>query len=79
MNATQGDPTLSDSLVLTRLRPSTMRRGVVRAYGRRTEAARQRREHDDAIAIDPRFASEHRMQVARSIDLGRGGCPYCGD
>jgi hypothetical protein len=56
-----------------------MRRGVARAYSRRTEEARQRREHDDAIAVDPRFAAEHRIQVGRSIDLGRGGCPYCRD
>ena len=56
-----------------------MRRGVVRAYRNRSEVTRQRREHDDAIALDPRFATEHRMQVARSIDIGRGGCPYCSE
>ena len=56
-----------------------MRRGVVRAYRTRSEANRQRREHDDAISLDPRFAAEHRMQVARSIDIGRGGCPYCSE
>jgi hypothetical protein len=56
-----------------------MRRGVVRAYRRQAERSRQRREHDDAIASDPRFALEHRLQVARSIEIGRGGCPYCGD
>jgi hypothetical protein len=56
-----------------------MRRGVVRAYRHHAEVSRQRREHDDAIANDPRFASEHRIQIARSIEIGRGGCPYCGD
>jgi hypothetical protein len=70
---------MSDTTVAARLRPSAMRRGMVRAYRERADASRQRREHDDAIAIDPRFASEHRLQVARSIDIGRGGCPYCGD
>ena len=69
---------MSDSLVPARLRPSAVRRGVVRAYRQHVEQARQRREHDDAIAHDPRFALEHRLQVARSIDAGRGGCPYCG-
>jgi len=56
-----------------------MRRGVVRAYREQTEKSRQRREHDFAIAQDHRFALEHRVQVARSIEDGRGGCPYCGD
>ncbi len=70
---------MSDTNVATRLRPSSMRRGVIRAYRQHSETSRQRREHDDAIAVDPRFASEHRLQVARSIDLGRGGCPYCSE
>jgi len=56
-----------------------MRRGVVRAYRQHAEVSRQRREHDAAIAADPRFASEHRHQIARSLEIGRGGCPYCGD
>jgi hypothetical protein len=56
-----------------------MRRGVIRAYRNHSVETRHRREHDDALALDPRFASEHRTQVARSIDIGRGGCPYCGD
>jgi hypothetical protein len=70
---------MSETTVAARLRPSAMRRGMVRAYREHADASRQRREHDDAIALDPRFASEHRLQVARSIDSGRGGCPYCGD
>ena len=70
---------MSDTIVPTRLRPSTMRRGVIRAYRQHSEHSRQRREHDDAMALDPRFAQEHRLQVAHSIDGGRGGCPYCGD
>ena len=70
---------MSDSIVPTRLRPSAMRRGVVRAYRQHAETSRQRREHDDAIAQDPRFANEHYLQVARSVDSGRGGCPYCGE
>jgi hypothetical protein len=54
-----------------------MRRGVMRAYRQHSEAVRKRRQHDDAIAHDPHFAIEHRVQVANSIDSGRGGCPYC--
>ena len=50
---------------------------MIRAYRQHAELSRQRREHDDAIAHDPRFANEHRLQVARSIEIGRGGCPYC--
>jgi len=68
---------MPDSTVPARLRPSAMRRGVVRAYRQHSEAVRKRREHDDAIAHDPHFAIEHRVQVANSIDSGRGGCPYC--
>jgi hypothetical protein len=52
---------------------------MIRAYRRHAETIRQRREHDDAIAHDPRFANEHRLQVARSIEIGRGGCPYCAE
>ena len=70
---------MSDTIVRSRLRPAAVRRGMIHAYRQRTEQSRQRREHDDAIALDSRFASEHRLQVARSIDIGRGGCPYCGD
>ena len=70
---------MSDSIVPTRLRPSAMRRGMVRAYREHTESTRQRREHDEAIAFDPRFANEHYTQVARSVAMGRGGCPYCID
>jgi hypothetical protein len=55
-----------------------MSRVIVRVYRERATASRQRREHDRAIESDPRFALEHRLQVARSIDSGRGGCPYCG-
>ena len=70
---------MSDSIVPTRLRPSAVGRGVVRAYRQHAETTRQRREHDDAIAFDPRFANEHYTQVARSVAIGRGGCPYCID
>jgi hypothetical protein len=56
-----------------------MRRGVVRAYRERAEHTRARREHDLAIERDPRFVLEHGLQVARSVEIGRGGCPYCGD
>jgi hypothetical protein len=56
-----------------------MRRGVIRAYRQQSETSRQRREHDDAIASDPRFAIEHRAQIAHSVAIGNGGCPYCGD
>jgi len=51
---------------------------IYRVYRERAELNRSRREHDDAIEVDARFALEHRLQVARSIDAGRGGCPYCG-
>jgi len=50
---------------------------VLHSYRERSAAQRARREHDDAIASDHRFAIEHRIQVNRSVDLGRGGCPYC--
>jgi hypothetical protein len=62
-----------------RLRPGALRSGVARAYRQHAEETRVRREHDQAIAADPRFAQEHRLQVTRSIDGGRGGCPYCAD
>ncbi|HUB75427.1 MAG TPA: hypothetical protein VL977_00145 [Solirubrobacteraceae bacterium] len=39
---------------------------------------RARREHDAAMASDYRIAAEHRAQVSRSIELGRGGCRFCG-
>jgi hypothetical protein len=51
---------------------------IYHAYRERAELRGSRREHDDAIAVDARFALEHRLQVARSIDAGRGGCPFCG-
>jgi hypothetical protein len=63
----------------TRLRPAAVRRGVVRAYRDHAEQGRARREHDEAIARDPGFKLEHGLQVARSVDSGRGGCPYCAD
>ena len=62
-----------------RLRPSAVRRGVVRAYRGRAAKTREQREHDEAITRDPHFALEHGLQVARSIAIGRGGCPFCGD
>ncbi len=65
--------------IRTRLRPGALRRGVVRAYQGRAEQGRARRAHDEAIARDPRFKLEHGLQVARSLDQGRGGCPYCPD
>lgn len=70
---------MSESIVPSRLRPSAIGRGVARAYRQHAEVSRQRREHDDAIAHDSRFANEHYTQVARSVDMGRGGCPYCID
>jgi hypothetical protein len=74
-----------------RIQPHAVSRTIRRAYraraeaGRarrehdraRAEAGRARREHDLAIETDPRFELEHRVQVAHSIDSGRGGCPYC--
>jgi hypothetical protein len=47
------------------------------AYRTHAARSRSRREHDDAIESDAHFALEHGLQVARSIDAGRGGCPYC--
>jgi hypothetical protein len=43
----------------------------------RSERKRVRREHDVAMASDHRFAIEHGVQTRRSIDLGKGGCPFC--
>jgi hypothetical protein len=40
------------------------------------EERRARREHDDAMT-DRRIAIEHRLQVNRSVELGRGGCRFC--
>jgi hypothetical protein len=65
------------SLLSPRLRSNTSDHGVVRAYRDRFAQARARREHDDAMASDHRFASDHRLQASRSVDLGRGGCPFC--
>jgi hypothetical protein len=62
---------------MTRSFPSNLPSLLVRRSRERLGQGRDRREHDDAIAADPRFASEHRIQVGRSIDLGRGGCPFC--
>jgi hypothetical protein len=56
-----------------------VRRGVVRAYRDQAAHSRARREHDLAIESDPSFRLEHGLQVARSVDSGRGGCPYCAD
>jgi hypothetical protein len=56
-----------------------MRRGVVRAYRDQAAHTRARREHDLAIASDPSFKLEHGLQVARSLERGSGGCPYCAD
>ena len=63
---------MPDTKVASSLRPSSVRRGMVRAYRHHAERTRQRREHDDAMTLDPRFATEHRMQIFRSIDSGRG-------
>jgi hypothetical protein len=60
-----------------RIQPHAVSRTIRRAYRARAEAGRARREHDLAIETDPRFELEHRVQVAHSIDSGRGGCPYC--
>jgi len=70
---------MPSTLLSRRLRPRAVSRGVARAYRDHAESLRVRREHDQAIAADPRFAVEHRLQVARAIELGRGGCPYCED
>ena len=35
-----------------------------------------RREHDAAMQ-DPRIASEHWLQIARSTSHGGGGCEFC--
>jgi hypothetical protein len=49
----------------------------MRVYRERATEMRVRREHDEAIARDPRFELEHGLQVARSVEQGSGGCPYC--
>jgi len=60
-----------------RIRTNNLGRNVLRAYRSHAERGRARREHDFVIQSDHRFAVEHRAQVHRSIELGRGGCPYC--
>ncbi len=68
---------MPDSIIPIRLWPRLVRRGADAAHPDRTAHGRKRREHDDAVAQDPSFAREHRLQVAHSIEIGRGGCPYC--
>jgi hypothetical protein len=51
---------------------------MARAYRERSEYLRACREHDLAIERDPGFSLEHGLQVARSVERGNGGCPYCG-
>jgi hypothetical protein len=70
---------MTDPIIPARFRPAAVRRGMSRAYRRHAEVVRKRREHDDAMAHDPRWALEHHIQVAHSIDIGRGGCPYCAE
>jgi hypothetical protein len=70
---------MRNQLLPAPLRPSAVRRGVVRAYRDQAAHTRDRREHDLAIARDPGFKLEHGLQVARSLDSGSGGCPYCAD
>jgi hypothetical protein len=70
---------MRNQLLTNRLRPGAVRRGVVRAYRHQAAHSRARREHDLAMVSDPSFKLEHGLQVARSVDSGRGGCPYCAD
>jgi hypothetical protein len=35
-----------------------------------------RREHDRAMS-HRRIASEHQIQIARALDRGERGCPFC--
>ena len=60
-----------------RVRLHTVTGTLARACRERAARGQTRREHDLAIEADPRFALEHSVHVARSIDMGRGGCPYC--
>ncbi len=68
---------MPSSISTHRLRPRAVSRGVMRVYRERATEMRVRREHDEAIARDPRFELEHGLQVARSVEQGSGGCPYC--
>ena len=70
---------MPNTQIHTRLRPGAIRRGVVRAYQGHAEHSRARREHDQAIERYPSFELEHGLQVARSIENGKGGCPFCGE
>jgi hypothetical protein len=70
---------MPNTQIHTRLRPGAIRRGVVRAYQGHAEHSRARREHDQAIERYPSFELEHGLQVARSIEKGKGGCPFCGE
>jgi len=70
---------MPNTQIHTRLRPGAIRRGVVRAYQGHAQHSRARREHDQAIERYPSFELEHGLQVARSIEKGKGGCPFCGD
>jgi len=70
---------MPNTQIPTRLRPGAIRRGVVRAYQGHAEHSRARREHDQAIERYPSFELEHGLQVARSIEKGKGGCPFCGE
>jgi len=70
---------MPNTQIPTRLRPGAIRRGVVRAYQGHAQHSRARREHDQAIERYPSFELEHGLQVARSIEKGKGGCPFCGE
>ena len=59
------------------LRAKAIRREMIDRYREHAARARAGREHDVAIASDHRFATEHRIQVIRALEAGRGGCPYC--
>ena len=70
---------MRNQLLTNRLRPGAVRRGVVRVYRDQAAQSQARREHDAAIVSDPSFKLEHGLQVARSLERGSGGCPYCAD
>jgi hypothetical protein len=70
---------MPNTQIPVRLRPGAIRRGVVSAYQGHAQHSRARREHDQAIERYPSFELEHGLQVARSIEKGKGGCPFCGE
>jgi hypothetical protein len=54
-----------------------MPKSLKAAYRSYVHNRREQAAHDRCMT-DPRFAAEHRMHIARSLDKTGEGCPFCG-